>query len=107
MSDTITITPPSFKATVPMLRLMVEDGSVDARDFAWEEVTRWAAMLDEAAKAERIAKQNSAPLSEPCTEGGVITLCDVCRASPAQSCSDRGVNLCAKCSDRATKEWGS
>lgn len=55
---TITLTPPSFGATVGILRAVIENGTPEGHAMAWEEITRWAAMLDEVKKAH--AKEQAA-----------------------------------------------
>lgn len=52
---TITISAPSFRATTGMLRLLAEDGNAQGKAWAWEEITRWATMLDNLAAAEKRA----------------------------------------------------
>lgn len=62
---TITLNPPSFRATVGMLRLLAEDGNPEGKAGAWAEITRWADMLDSLAASERAAKAAAAEEETP------------------------------------------
>lgn len=59
-TTSLVIGPPTFRGTAAMLRLLIEAGESPARQVAWEEITRWAAMLDNFAAAEKRANDDAA-----------------------------------------------
>lgn len=71
---------PTFRGTVGILRALIENGTKVGQHAAWEEIDRWAAMLDNMAAAE--ARAASDQKEEP-------ELCDECSNAPAKITVER------------------